>query len=276
MGAKMFDEEFFKLYNEETGESTGESEQHSTPSSEPIETISYGSEPKKTFVLSIGGSVIAPEKPDSTFISKLAQSIEKLHSEGYAFAIVVGGGKIARNYIAAAKSLGAGNYSLDWIGILATRLNALVLIQAIEKAHPAVLTSIDQASEVIARGKIPVFGGLMPGFTTDAIAALVAEALSGEYINLTNVDGIYSSDPKENPRARFFEEISYEKLLSLMKLAGSKPGQNLVIDVPACLILKRSTIPSIVLDGKDLENFENAVRGLDFKGTRIVKTETSQ
>ena len=159
---------------------------------------------------------------------------------------------------------------------MTTRLNALVLIQAIEKAHPEVLTNILRASEIIARGKIPVFGGLMPGFTTDAIAALIAEALNAEYINLTNVDGVYSSDPRENPRAKFFEEISYEKLLSLMKLAGSKPGQNMVIDVPACLILKRSSIPGIVLDGKELENFENAVRGLDFKGTRIVKAKASQ
>lgn len=272
----MFDEEFFKLYNEEMGENHEDKEQNSASSSEPIKTVSYAPAPKKTFVLSIGGSVIAPEKPDSTFMSKLAQGIEKLHSEGYAFAVVVGGGKTARNYIAAAKSLGAGNYTLDEIGIRATRLNALVFIQAIENSYPEVLTSIAKASEVIARGKIPVFGGLMPGFTTDAIAALVAEALKAEYINLTNVDGVYSADPRENPRARFFKEVSYEKLLSLMKLAGSKPGQNMVIDIPACLILKRSAIPGIVLDGRNLENFENAVRGVDFNGTRIVKAETAQ
>ena len=265
----MFDEEFFQMYNEGREE---ESPSAPSPTPEPIETISYG-ETAKTMVLSIGGSIIAPEKPDATFISKLSESIDRLYNEGYRFAIVVGGGSTARSYIAAAKNLGAGNFALDEIGILATRLNASVLIQGLEKAYPEVLTDINKARDAIALGKIPVFGGLMPGFTTDAVAALIAESLKAEYINMTNVDGVYSSDPKDNPRAKFFEEISFEKLLSLMKLAGSKPGQNLIIDVPACLILKRSNIPGIVLNGTDLENFESAVRGSEFKGTRITGSE---
>jgi len=271
----MFDDEFFKLYNEEKEEEQ-KTEETTQNSQEPIETISYGSPSAyssysngKIYVLSIGGSIVAPEKPDSTFLSKLSQCLDRLHSGGYRFAIVVGGGKIARNYIAAAKTLGANNFALDKIGIRATRLNAAIVVQALEKAWPEVLVQIEKAREAIDAGKIPVFGGLMPGFTTDAVAALVAESLKGDYINMTNVDGVYSSDPKDNPRAKYFDEISYEKLLSLMKLAGSKPGQNMVMDVPACLILKRSAIQGIVLDGKDLENFENAVKGLDFKGTRI-------
>jgi len=265
----MFDDEFFKMYNESREEEEKEAEASPAPSPEPIETISYGPA-AKTLVLSIGGSIIAPEKPDPTFVSKLSESIDRLYNEGYRFAIVAGGGQTARSYIAAAKNLGADNYALDKIGILATRLNASILIQGLEKAYPNVLAKVEKARDAIALGKIPVFGGLMPGFTTDAVAALISEFLEAEYINMTNVDGIYSSDPKDNPRAKFFEEISIEKLLSLMKLAGSKPGQNLVIDVPACLILKRSSIPGIVIDGKDLENFENAVRSADFKGTRIV------
>ncbi len=268
----MFDDSFFEMMNDDKEEETREQApptENMYDSSEPIETVSYGA-PAKIYVLSIGGSIVAPEKLDATFISKLSETIDRLYGNGYRFAIVVGGGKTARNYIAAAKSLGANNFELDRIGIRATRLNAAVLIQGFEKAHNQVLTKIEDASEIIARGKIPVFGGLMPGFTTDAIAALLAESLNAEYINLTNVDGVYSADPKEKPNAKFFDEISYEKLLSLMKLAGSKPGQNLIIDVPTCLILKRSNIPGIVLNGTDLANFENALVGADFKGTRIV------
>lgn len=268
----MFDEEFFKMYNESMDEGSSTSSS-GTSASDPIETVSFG-EAQKIFVLSIGGSIIAPEKPDAAFVSKLSESIDRLYNEGYRFAIVVGGGQTARNYIAAAKALGADNYTLDEIGIKATRLNALILIQALEKAYPGVLTKVQKSREVIALGRIPVYGGLMPGFTTDAVAALIAEFLKAEYVNMTNVDGIYSSDPSTNPNAKFYPEISFERLLSLMKLAESKPGQNLVIDMPACLILKRSKIPGIVLNGKDLTNFEDALRGMDFKGTRIVEVES--
>jgi len=271
----MFDDSFFEMMNDEKEEET----QERTPStesvyahSEPIETVSYGT-PAKIYVLSIGGSIVVPEKPDPAFISKLSETIDRLYGNGYRFAIVVGGGRTARNYIAAAKALGANNFELDKIGIRATRLNASVVIQSLEKAHNQVLTKIEDASEIIARGKIPIFGGLMPGFTTDAIAALLAESLDAEYVNLTNVDGVYSADPKDKPNAKFFDEISYEKLLSLMKLAGSKPGQNLIIDVPTCLILKRSNIPGIVLKGTDLSNFEDALVGIEFKGTRISNGE---
>lgn len=273
MSGKMFDEEFFKMYNEEKEQEKTPETTPSTTQTREIETVSFN-ESRKIFVLSVGGSIVAPEKVDSTFLSKLGQSIDRLYNENYRFAIVVGGGKVARNYIASVKALGANNFEQDQIGILATRLNAAVLVQALDRAHPRVLNRIETAKEMIARGKIPVFGGIMPGITTDAVAALLAEFLGGEYVNLTNVDGIYSSDPDKNPNAKFFEEISYERLLSLMKVAQSKPGQNLVMDLPACLILKRSNTPGIVLNGKDLSNFENALRGIEFKGTRIREAKT--
>jgi uridylate kinase len=272
----MFDEDFFKLYNDGMEEQS-QGQPQGDASQCQIETISFGV-PKKIFVLSVGGSILAPNKPDAAFISKFGECLEGLYKEGYRFALVAGGGQTARTYIAAAKVLGAGNFALDEIGIQATRLNASILIQGIERAYPEVLTDIRRAKEIIAIGKIPVFGGLMPGFTTDAVAVLLAEFLSGEceveYINMTNVEGIYSSDPSTHPKARMFEKVSFERLLSLMKVAESKPGQNLVMDVPACIFLKRSKIPGIVLNGKDLNNFENAVKGNEFEGTRIIETES--
>ena len=115
----------------------------------------------------------------------------------------------------------------------------------------------------------------MPGFTTDAVAALVAEQMSGMFINLSNVDGVYSSDPKRSKNAKFYSELSYERLISIIQMAETKPGQNVVLDLPASLVLKRSMIKALFLNGNDLENFEAAVRGQEFKGT-IVSEEISE
>jgi len=225
----------------------------------------------KICVLSVGGSLLVNEnlKPDTAFIAKLSELIERVKNNGKSIVLVAGGGRLARTYIAAAKSLGANNYVLDELGIMASRLNAKLLIQGIKDAFPEVLTEIKKAAEVLALNKIPVFGGLYPGITTDTVAALIAESLNAKFFNLSNVDGIYSSDPIENPKAKFYEELSFDRLITLMSLAKSKPGQNLIIDLPACLILKRSSIESFFVNGNNLENLENAINGLQFKGTIV-------
>ncbi|MCX8190104.1 MAG: UMP kinase [Candidatus Diapherotrites archaeon] len=259
----MFDESFFKIFNESQA-----SEKQPTESSGDVEEIDFD---RKPVVLSVGGSLIAQEKPNASFIGKFSEKIKELWTEGHRFAIVVGGGAICRNYIAAAKALGANNYSADALAIMVTRVNAMLLIQGLEKAYPQVLENVFASKKVLNAGMIPVYGGLLPGITTDCVAALLAEFLGGTFINLTNVDGVYSSDPRDNPRAKFYPEISYERLISLISVAESKPGQNLVMDLPSCLILKRSKIPAIILNGNDLDNFASAVRGLPFKGTKVCE-----
>lgn len=261
----MFDEGIFKIFDE-SGEEKKDTQAQEI---EPIETITAS----KTYVVSVGGSLIAKEKPDVALIGKLAEKINMLQKEGYRFVIVVGGGKVCRNYIAAAKALGASNFIADSIGIAVTRINAMLMIQALDNAYPNVLTEVEKSKPILDSGKIPVYGGLLPGITTDCVAALIAEFLKAEFVNLTNVDGIYSSDPKTNPNAKFYPEITYDRLIALMKLAESKPGQNVVLDLPSCLILKRSKIPAIILNGNDLENFVSAIRGYEYRGTRIIERE---
>jgi len=145
----------------------------------------------------------------------------------------------------------------------------MLLIQALDNSFEEVLTDPKQVTEILKRGKIPVFGGLFPFFTTDAVSVLICEAIGATFVNLTDVDGSYSSDPNKSSHAKFFETINYDKLISLIKLFESKPAQNLVLDLPSCLILKRSKIKGIVLNGENLENFEAMVLGEEFKGTVI-------
>ncbi|MEM4598306.1 MAG: UMP kinase [Candidatus Diapherotrites archaeon] len=258
----MFDENFFKIFNE------SQPSEQKPEATNDVEEIDFE---RKPFVLSVGGSLVAQEKPNAAFIGKFSEKIKELWAEGYRFAIVVGGGAICRNYIAAAKALGAENYSADALAIRVTRVNAMLLIQGLERAYPDVLENIFDSKKVLSAGMIPVYGGLLPGITTDCVAALLAEFLGATFINLTNVDGVYSSDPKENPRAKFYPEISHERLISLISVAESKPGQNVVMDLPSCLVLKRSRIPAIILNGNDLDNFASAIRGMPFKGTKVCE-----
>ncbi|MFH1240299.1 MAG: UMP kinase [Candidatus Diapherotrites archaeon] len=255
--------------NHEESESVSSNSSYSS-SSNSYSSSSYGD----IFVVSIGGSVLLGEGVSSEKVSAIADSISRLHSEGYKFALVVGGGAICRDYLTAAKELGTNNFFMDELAIKITRVNATLLIAGLEKAYPEVLTHIGSAKELIDAGQIPVYGGLLPGATTDFVAALLAESLNGKFINLSNVDGIYSSDPSKNKRAKMYSELGYDQLMKLVASAESKPGQNLVIDLPACNILRRSSIKALFLNGNNLDNFENSVRGNSFIGT-VVSSESN-
>jgi len=226
------------------------------------------------FVISVGGSLIINDGgPDYAKINQIAGTLSSLHSSGKKIAIVVGGGKTARNYVDALRSFNANNFELDLLGIKVTRLNASLLISVMESAHNEVLTNIPDAKAIIDSGKIPVFGGLLPFFTTDAVGALLAEYLGASFINLTNVDGVYDANPSEFPDAKRFESLSYRQLISLISPYGSSPGQNVVLDLACCMILERSKIPAVVLDGNNAGNLSNYLNGYSFTGTVISSSD---
>ena len=225
------------------------------------------------YVVSIGGSLLVKAKPDWEMLQRFSEIISLLHSQGKRIVLVVGGGKIAREYVEAMKSIGANNFEQDLMGINITRANAFLVASSIMGAHKEVLVNVADAKKILDSGKIPVFGGLMPFFTTDAVGALLAEYLGGTFVNLTNVDGIYNADPRDYPDAHRFDEIGYDNLISLIQESGSKPGQNVVLDLACCMILKRSKILGAVMDGADLGNFSNFVNNLSFTGTLIKDIE---
>ncbi len=237
---------------------------------------SSGYSSSNVFVLSIGGSVICARQPNPTAIAKIAGLVSELSKEGYKFAVVVGGGKTARDYIAAAKSLGANNYATDEIAIAVTRTNAKLFIQALEDSHPEVLADVNKAKEIISSGKIPVFGGLIPGFTTDTVAAVIAESLGAKFVNLTNTDGIYTADPKKSKSAKRIPKLNHERLLRIISGTDQRlPGSNVVLDLFTVMILKRSNIKAFVLDSGSLENIKSAIRGGEFEGT-VIESEGAE
>ncbi len=233
------------------------------------------SQNNKIFVLSVGGSVFFNEKLRAPEIAKFCEIINELVREGNQFVIVSGGGRVARVYQAGAKALGANNFELDEVGIAICRANALFFTYGVDNSWRGVLSDPKDAERFLLLGKTPVFGGLMPGHTTDAVAAIIAELLGADFINLSNVDGIYSADPATEPRAKMYTELSHQKMVSLLKAQASKPGGHSFVDAHAASILQRSKIRSYFISGTDLENFKSIIHGnIDFKGT-LVRTESA-
>ena len=260
--------------------SSSSSSQESTPQSTySSSTQSYSSNSNysvqnKTFVLSVGGSVFFSDKLRAPEIAKFCETINELKREGFEFVIVVGGGRVARVYQAGAKALGANNFDLDEVAIQITRANAMLFTHIIDNVWKEVLTDPKEAENVLLLGKTPVFGGTTPGQTTDAVGAIIAEMMNAEFVNLSNVDGIYSADPNKEANAKMYKELSHVRMLSLLKAEASKPGGHSFLDAHAANIINRSKVRSFFVSGTDLENFKNCIRGNEFRGT-IVRSENS-
>jgi len=184
---------------------------------------------------------------------------------------VVGGGGEARRYIGIARELGIDEGTSDEIGILITRLNATMLIAALgDAAYPKVAESHAEAKKFSEHGKIVVMGGITPGQTTDAVAAVLAERVGATaFINATSVDGIYSEDPKKNPKATRFDAITPQKLLEIVGKTALGAGSNNVLDIVAARVVERSKIPLVVLDGRDPKNLSEAILKGKFRGTVV-------
>ncbi len=276
----------FDLFEKFDGSPKVESNSQSTPTSAPEENYyapspsvpSYSSStPKKIFVMSVGGSVFFNDKLRAPEIAKYCEVLNELIREGYAFVLVVGGGKVARVYQAGAKALGANNFELDEVGIAITRANALFFTHGIDNAWKEVLIDPKQAKTVMLLNKTPIFGGTIPGQTTDAVGALIAELLGADFINVSNVDGIYSADPNKEANAKMYKELTHVKMVSLLKAEASKPGGHSFVDAHAAAILDRSKIRSFFINGSNIDNFKALIRGdPDFIGTLVQSVSTEE
>jgi uridylate kinase len=184
--------------------------------------------------------------------------------------VVAGGGKIARHYIGIARELGSDEASLDLLGIEVSRLNASLLIAALsDHAYPAVPEDLEQVSKAAASGKVVVTGGLHPGQSTNATAALIAEKVkAGRFLNATDVDGIYDSDPNKNKGAKMFKEVTVKKCLEILGSENSAAGAYDLMDIVALKVIERSKIPTVVLRSEPA-NIKNAIAN-KITGTRIV------
>nr|QQK87108.1 uridylate kinase [Treponema denticola] len=227
-------------------------------------------------VLSVGGSIVASDKPDFDFLDKFSKTIRNwlLQDSSRKIIMVIGGGAPARDYqnayrkVCDLRKAPAKNDEADWIGIMATRLNAQLVKAVFEDLCPNPVV-YDPTTVDMFGGQILVAAGWKPGFSTDNDAVVLAERFSGNLVvNLSNIAKVYTDDPKKNPEARPIDSISWEDFI---KIVGTEwvPGKNTPFDPIASQRAQKAGIKVICAAGKDIENLENILNGKDFKGTVI-------
>lgn len=211
-----------------------------------------------TKVYAISGSIIREK------IDELDVLAESLDSDNEQIVVVTGAGGLNKYQ----KAVDGNKGEKDLIGIKATRLHAQTLLTEMNNTYPKVPEKPEEVQKAASTGKNVVTGGLVPGYSTDAVAATVAELLDADLFIATRVDGIYSADPKSDEDAEKFDQITTRKLLELTG-GDNEPGTYSVVDEAAIRLIERSNISTKVFYA-DQENIEDPEKA---KGTRIVATD---
>ncbi|KRT63810.1 MAG: uridylate kinase, uridylate kinase [Chloroflexi bacterium CSP1-4] len=233
-------------------------------------------------LLKISGEALLGDRQygvDPGFCAFIARQVADVHGLGVQVAIVVGGGNIFRGMAAAAK--GMDRATGDYIGMLATAMNALALQDAIEKAGVAtrVMSAIAmnevaepyirrRAVRHLEKGRVVIFaaGTGNPYFTTDTAAALRAVEIGAEVIlKATKVDGVYDADPIKDPQAHRHDHLSYADVLN---------GRLQVLDATAVSLCMENDLPIVVFDLNTPDNIRRVALG-ETVGTRIDGGDTA-
>ena len=227
------------------------------------------SKQKKILVIKLSGSVF-DFKTTSKSLKEYAQVLLDIQTKVQPV-VVSGGGIIARHYVNLARSLGSDESSLDEMGIEISRLNAMLLSAALgDSVYPVIPSNLEEITIACQSGKIIVSGGLHPGQSTNATAALICEKIKADrFLNATDVDGIYDSDPKKNKKAKMFKEITIKKCLDLLNNESTQAGNYELMDIVAMKVIERSKIPTYVI-----KSDPNVIRNIIMKnrqsGTKIT------
>ena len=222
---------------------------------------------KTRIVIKLSGRIFGMDnvkvlKDYASFLVKISKICQPI--------IIAGGGNIARHYISHARSSGADESTLDELGIEISRLNAKLLIYALKnKAYSHPPTTLQEVKHAVDDGLIVVTGGLHPGQSTNGTAALIAEKINAEqFLNATDVDGVYDMDPNKYKRAKKFKQIELKNLKNMLVHEDSVAGGYDLMDIVALKIIERSKIKTRILKA-DTKIIEKAIKGADV-GTKIV------
>jgi len=216
--------------------------------------------------ISLGGSLVFKDRPNLRVMAKLGRLLSSVDGT---FAVAVGGGNIAQQYIDAARGFTKNNFDLDEVGIAVTKANARLAACAMKAKYAS---SLDDAVELINEGnKIVVMGGTEPGQSTDAVASLLAEEMDADrLVNLSDVEGIYDKNPK-NKGAKKFKFLTHRDLVRLTeKYDKRRPRENFIFDLIGANILNRSKIEAHFICGSSMKEVKAAILGQPHHGT-VVK-----
>ena len=222
---------------------------------------------KKRIVIKLSGRVFGMDnvkilKDYAEFLVKISKICQPI--------IIAGGGNIARHYISHARLSGADESTLDELGIEISRINAKLLIYALKnKAYSHPPTTLQEVKHAVDDGLIVVAGGLHPGQSTNGTAALIAEKIQAEqFLNATDVDGVYDMDPNRFKKAKKFRRIELKNLKNMLIHEDSIAGGYDLMDIVALKIIERSKIKTRIINANP-KTIEKAIRGDDV-GTKII------
>ncbi len=240
----------------------------------------------KTIVVSLGGSVVAPDGVNAKFVGEFKRLVEGFArpvrsregaqrasashgaKKGTKFLLIVGGGGVCRVYQRAAKELGkVTDADGDWIGIYATRLNA-TLIRAVfgRLAAPELIERRGQVEKLTS--PVTVGGGWQPGWSTDFVATSLAHDFGAkEVINIGKPAFVYDKNPDAHKDAKPILEMSWRKYRAQMPKKWT-PGFHAPVDPVAAKFCEKHGITMFVV-GADLKNLARLLKGEEFEGTII-------
>jgi uridylate kinase len=223
----------------------------------------------KKILLKVSGEVLMGDQPfgiDTGTLERAAEDIAEVVKTGVELCLVIGGGNIFRGVSLAGK--GIDRASADYMGMLATVMNALALQGALEKA--GVYTRVQSAIPMEAvcepyirrralrhleKGRVVIFAAGLgaPFFTTDTPAALRAAEMGCDALfKGTSVDGVYTADPKKDPTAERYESLSYQEVLA---------KDLRVMDASAISLMRDNQIPIVVFSIRERGNFLKVLKG---------------
>ncbi len=223
----------------------------------------------KRVLLKLSGEVLMGDQQfgiDPAFVAELAKEVKAAKDTGLEICLVIGGGNIFRGMAGAAQ--GMDRAQADYMGMLATVMNALAMQSALEQlgVHTRVQSAVQmdtvcepvirrRAERHLEKGRVVIFaaGVGSPYFTTDSGAALrAAEMRCDALFKGTSVDGVYDSDPKKNAQAKRYDTVSYDKVLA----------DNLkVMDASAVALCRDNSIPIVVFSIREKGNLARVLEG---------------
>ena len=221
--------------------------------------------------LSLGGSLLTGKskddyvKLDPAKYKEYAEVIRRLHGEGHELMVVCGGGKPARYFIDIAKTYSASSDVLDYLGIKSSHINALLFMAALGDIaeQPKVYETPSLGFDKRRKCKVWIGGGHEPGVSTDYRAVQFAEAMDADLIiNATDIDGVYTKNPKVHEDAEKLIELTFEELESIIvENTNQAPGEYGLFDLAAVKLSKKLGKPVVIIDGRDPEEITRAVKG---------------
>jgi uridylate kinase len=213
-------------------------------------------------VVRLGGSVVA-SPVNTKLMSQYADLLKTVKAQSHEVAVVVGGGALAREFIGIAHNLGLDMQAQDEVAISVSRLFAQLFLKKLGDAGCSrVALTLDDAAECLSENKIAVMGGLKPGITTDAVAALVAERVNADLlVKGTDQDGVYDKDPRKHADAVKLDHLSFDDLPNIFEESVHKAGIHQIIDPDAVKVLKRKRLKLVVVNGFKPENILAAIKG---------------